>query len=99
MTIQNSTQILEMFYNCIHQNTITTNHHLFIMIYDLCYTLLTTMDGRITMYGQIKEILKKHRDDFILKHYSEADIENKGLNYIMNATKHIDRWGENSLFV
>ena len=99
MTINNSIKILEMFYNSIHQNKITTNHHLFIMIYDLCYTLLTTMDGRITMYGQIKEILKKHRDDFILKHYSEADIKNNGLNYIMNATKHIDRWGENSLFV
>lgn len=96
ITVKNSTKILGMFYNCIHQKTISTNHHLFMMIYDLCYDLLTKHDGITTMYGNIKTVLKNHRNDFIKKHYSNEDISNKGLNYIMNATKHIDRWGINS---
>ena len=94
-TLTKSVEILEMFYNCIHQNKISTNHNLFIMIYDLCYELLST--NELSNYGTAKSVLKKHRDEFILKHYSEDDIKNKGLNYIMNATKHIDRWGDDGL--
>lgn len=93
LNLRKTNDILEMFYNCIHQNKLTTNHNLFIMIYDLCYVLLNENSNKITLYGHTKTVLKKHRDNWILKHYSDADIENKGLNFIMNATKHIDRWG------
>lgn len=88
-TITNTTKILEIFYNCIHQNKVSTNHYLFIMIYDLCYSVLS---DNTNMFNA-KDILFNHRNEFILKHYSNGDDDNKGLKYIMNATKHIDRWG------
>lgn len=89
--LKNTIKILEMFYNGIRQNKLDTKSDLFMLIYDLIYGQVNK-NKNIYIYSQQKKEIKTHRDIFILKYYSEKEINDNGLIFLMNITKQLDSW-------
>ena len=79
-------KVLNKFYQCVCEGTLKFNHDIFMFIYDICYTTISSQ----SYANELRMELFSERELFFLE--SEMIEESKSYKYIKNATTYMDRW-------
>ncbi len=82
--VQTVKKILHKFYHCVCEGTLSYNNDVFMFIYDICYTTISTQEYD----EELRSSLFSDRELFL----EENEIEGSKLKFIKNATKYMDRW-------
>ncbi len=79
-------KILQQFYKCVGERTLKFNNDVFMFIYDICYTIISSQEHE----SELRLSLFTDRELFFST--NEIVEGSRQYKFIKNSTRYVDRW-------